>query len=679
MLVVGIVVSTGLGVFLLREGRENADQWSSIFGFFLNIASFLLTIYTMVGIRRGLATDQVRPDADYLENLATMVSEGYTAESSLRRLQDPDLLPVDWAPADRDLMDHPTNIWPGSNGHSPHLRPTTSILETYLQVPTGRLVVLGRPGAGKTVAALTFATESLAVRLAGEPVPVVLSLSTWDPESQDFRDWICGRLTELDPRLSELDRDGVPWARRLVDRRGILPVLDGLDELPTRLKAGVLRTLNAVLDRDEHIVLTSRTPQYRAGVQAGDVLTGAAVIELQPLRPDTLADYLPRTTKQGRTASAGTKWAPVLDNLRDRPDSPSSRSLAEVLSTPLMVWLARVQYSDTEADPARLLHREFREPRALRLHLLDGLVAAAYADPGRHRRLRVSAASAEQWLADLAALLDRRGSHNLRWWEMPDILAGRAVRVVLAATTAVLATVAATVVLGLRNGLERGLLLGALFGLIAGAAIWFIPWLHRRPAPAAVGSVRSTRSIRQVNGILVVALIPVAAISLSWLRVVDRADNMASVVAMLISVLAAVVAVPAPPERAVDPFRLLRADKASAIAQGCLIGMAAGILAGAGAWTVFPTGVALGVGAVLAISAGLVWAIVGSAWGRFLVAQVSWWATGRLPLGLMAFLADAHQRGILRQVGAAYQFRHESLQTHLATRQLPQRTQASPL
>jgi hypothetical protein len=32
----------------------------------------------------------------------------------------------------------------------------------------------------------------------------------------------------------------------------------------------------------------------------------------------------------------------------------------------------------------------------------------------------------------------------------------------------------------------------------------------------------------------------------------------------------------------------------------------------------------------------------------------------------MRFLADAHQRGVLRQAGAVYQFRHAELQRHLA-------------
>ena len=36
------------------------------------------------------------------------------------------------------------------------------------------------------------------------------------------------------------------------------------------------------------------------------------------------------------------------------------------------------------------------------------------------------------------------------------------------------------------------------------------------------------------------------------------------------------------------------------------------------------------------------------------------------PLHLMGFLDDAYRRGILRQVGGVYQFRHAHVQAHLA-------------
>jgi hypothetical protein len=42
-----------------------------------------------------------------------------------------------------------------------------------------------------------------------------------------------------------------------------------------------------------------------------------------------------------------------------------------------------------------------------------------------------------------------------------------------------------------------------------------------------------------------------------------------------------------------------------------------------------------------------------------------------LPWQVMRFLDDAHHRGVLRQVGAVYQFRHAQLQDRLASRPMP--------
>jgi hypothetical protein len=39
--------------------------------------------------------------------------------------------------------------------------------------------------------------------------------------------------------------------------------------------------------------------------------------------------------------------------------------------------------------------------------------------------------------------------------------------------------------------------------------------------------------------------------------------------------------------------------------------------------------------------------------------------TGRLPWPVMTFLRDAHRRGLLRQSGGVYQFRHARLQDQL--------------
>ncbi|GAA2632678.1 hypothetical protein [Streptomyces vastus] len=60
-------------------------------------------------------------------------------------------------------------------------------------------------------------------------------------------------------------------------------------------------------------------------------------------------------------------------------------------------------------------------------------------------------------------------------------------------------------------------------------------------------------------------------------------------------------------------------------------------------------------------------AFVLSAWGHLLTARLWLCPPGRLSWRLMAFLAEAHERGVLRQAGAVYQFRHARLQERLAS------------
>ena len=55
-------------------------------------------------------------------------------------------------------------------------------------------------------------------------------------------------------------------------------------------------------------------------------------------------------------------------------------------------------------------------------------------------------------------------------------------------------------------------------------------------------------------------------------------------------------------------------------------------------------------------------------WPWYGVARLSLALHHQPPWQLMGFLADAHRRGVLRQAGAVYQFRHMELQHRLATR-----------
>jgi hypothetical protein len=107
---------------------------------------------------------------------------------------------------------------------------------------------------------------------------------------------------------------------------------------------------------------------------------------------------------------------------------------------------------------------------------------------------------------------------------------------------------------------------------------------------------------------------------------------------------------------------------------GVLIGILAGLVTGIvmvavfGAAVAVGTGVGIAVGVLMAVLTGVVDCFAETAWPWYEIARIWLALRHRLPWALMGFLADAHTRGVLRQAGAVYQFRHIELQHRLATR-----------
>jgi len=113
-------------------------------------------------------------------------------------------------------------------------------------------------------------------------------------------------------------------------------------------------------------------------------------------------------------------------------------------------------------------------------------------------------------------------------------------------------------------------------------------------------------------------------------------------------------------------FGRLGCGRVAAVTYG-IAGGIAGLLATA--WQVSVGGP--GPGLAFGITFGLITVLMAAtpkAWGRFVICKVFLALRGRQPWRLMSFLDDAHRRGVLRQAGAVYQFRHIELQQRLALR-----------
>ncbi|MBU6530140.1 NACHT domain-containing protein [Streptomyces mayonensis] len=632
--------------------------------------------------------DDDAPLAAAERRLARSLLFRWRAEADAWDTTDPEPLPVRWTPSRRVAS---------SGEYVPVGSGADTIAGTFLRLrPRRRLVVLGSAGSGKTVLSVLLTLELLARRLTqGEedvPIPLVMSLESWDARRQSLTEWLIDRLRQDHPGLPPVD--GVHPARRLVLERRVLPVLDGLDELPGPRRAEVLDALNSGLGGAGDAVLVSRTAEYERLDREGKGLRHATVIESLPLRPGEVADYLRRARPPARAAV----WARLLRTLRDEPSAP----VAWALTSPLMVWLVRRTYEQHPADPGELADRaRFPTREAVEAHLLDRIVPAAFPprppEPGRlHPPRTWDAERADAWLSYLALLLSRREESELAWWRLytaplPRLLAGPA----LLATGILLSLVIRAGMSGYAEDSPLGDLSvttsvagGVVFAAVARSvtASWFGQRLAepRRSANPLlfVHALRSLDRHTRVGPLFRLAALaggPALVVVLLCLYVFVSPEPVLvwfSVGGVLPVLLMIVYAAPADTVDAATPNDLLRGEQGALVTTLTLIAPLIGAGAGAFFWLGGGSsgGWAAAVGAWAGASAVLV---LLSPWSRWVLAKCSLAATGRVPWSLMTFLTDARGAGLLQLSGGTYRFRNRRLQEHLAGRRARERGRAA--
>ncbi|MPY63128.1 NACHT domain-containing protein [Streptomyces spongiae] len=476
--------------------------------------------------------------AEAADELADAVRDRWQREEKRRRLTDPILLPVRWTTAAGNPMDHWENICGTPRGRTAAPLALDGDLEhiagTYRKIPSGRLVVLGEAGSGKTVLGLRLVLELLETRPPGAPVPEIFSLGSWDPRADSLENWLSSRLSRDTSGLATVTADGRTLATALVEKELILPVLDGFDEIADKLRAAALEQLS---ETTMPLVLTSRTAQYRSAVRNTRGLKRAAAVELTALGPDDAKDYLVRGSSRDVTRA----WEDVLAKLRDSPDDPAGANLRDVLATPLMVALALAVHgegaeagSDSDSGsgddskeaesqgaesqdaesqgagpkrgPETLLDtRLFRTRDDLEKHLLSSFIPSVYRRRPGDRHTAASPAwspeQAQRWLGYLADHLRQRHRPDLEWWKLGTSMslgARTAVISFLAGLSFMLTTAIGTIPVdliatshGLGFAIRRGVVVGVLHGLVGGVAFGYIYRLADRsdllkPSPVRV-------------------------------------------------------------------------------------------------------------------------------------------------------------------------------------------------
>ncbi|MEU2857580.1 NACHT domain-containing protein [Streptomyces mirabilis] len=744
-LVAGAVAAVGL-IFAKSANRGGGASAEHLLGVVGTAVGLVVGVASLWMSWLGYRADR-REHADSFglkamtDELALAVRTQWQAEARVRRLDEPYPLAVPWRPTRADLVE-PWDILVRTSTGAPADRAALSpawaggpeglagsdaeIVEVFTdRVPGRRLLILGEPGAGKTMMLVRLLLGLLPSREPGSPVPVIFPMASWDPDRRELDAWLAERLATDYPGLAApapAPAAGGPGqvtsrAHALLDQRLIIPLLDGFDELPPHTRAVALDAVNRALPPGTPLVLTSRTAEYRAAVDppagAGVPvrLTGAAGIELEAVDPEEAGAYLRRDAGGEGTPSA-ERWRPVLSLL------PTDTPVGRALCTPLMLFLARTIYNPRPGerpaafpDPAELCDTaRFPTAAAVRAQLFDGFIPAAYRPLPGHR-VRWTSRQALRTLTFLARHLedDLHGGADLAWWQLRLAVPETARRLLAAAALGAAMFLLTLLNFGLANlGRIADYRLGELLDPFTSAQsllwnwdgrwspLWeytvaaYLPagWLlshvfrlRERNTPA----VRARWSWNRRSLLLVLGTAILVGTVLKILFDQVAGISWGAMAALLCWLITSWSAAPADLTSVTSPQELLGQDRKAFwtfVRTGALIGLLAGLLLGA--WlgyvhwiewinlfgnvvtiAVFGCGIGFWSGLVLGLAA----ALHRTAWGDFTLSRLYLAARhpGALPRHLMTFLADAHQvRGVLRQVGPVYQFRHIDLQRRLA-------------
>jgi hypothetical protein len=626
--------------------------------------------------------------AEAADQLAAAVGAQWEAEAAVRSLNDPCPLPLRWVAADACLAGDwdilvslagsgASRVSPSSPGTwatgPDELAGGGNHLVTVLaQVPTGRLVVLGEPGAGKTTLMVRLVLDLLASRASGAPVPVLASLASWNPSEQDLHNWLADQLIIDHPALA-----AAPPNERRPDRITalhtaglILPILDGLDQIPEEVRGQAITQINDSLQPGDQLIMTCRTGPYRKALQPPDgaeITLQAAAIQLCPLDAADVCRYL---RDDADSASAPSRWDPVLATLGTK--APAGRALV----TPLMVDLARTIYNPRPGertaelrDPAEL--RRLRDRAAVEAHLLDTLILAAYQS---RPASRWDARHAERWLAFLARHLETTiGSPDLAWWQLAKAGPSASLKLTAGLTAALTAGVAAGLAATLTAGAVAGTAAGLLFGF-GGALGSALVARKENLRPSQPLGMRAVAVLAfELIAVIVTGIVMLIVFGHAW-GGLGRQLVLAVAFLTVLPLYSAYRRADVPGElaEAASPRAVLARDRRATLDTALVFGFAfvflPGLLAGIILAVLVGLVPAFVFGFAFPIFIGLYFSQTQAAWLSYALVR-GWLALHRrLPWSLMDFLADAHQRGILQQVGSLYQFRHVELQGRLATR-----------
>src|SRR3954447_15690789 len=201
-------------IVLSLNSPDGLRAAASVGGLVASLAPVVLGL--VVWARRpphvALATSTTEQMDAAQRQLASQVLTQWRDEIGVRQLDDPGPLAVRWRFTELPVADHAAHIAGKSPlrvrfGHGRRRSFTgrvdriADIAEEFRGLARRRMVILGEPGMGKTTLALLLLRELLEHAEPGDPAPVLVSMSDWDPHADTLHEWLTRRLADDYPML----------------------------------------------------------------------------------------------------------------------------------------------------------------------------------------------------------------------------------------------------------------------------------------------------------------------------------------------------------------------------------------------------------------------------------------------------------------------------------------------
>jgi hypothetical protein len=253
----------------------------------------------LIGLWKTFVSTSAAPGLDELTGqLAVAMRNQWTSAANDRRLLQPAPLPIRWCRSTEPVAGPATAATLTRTDHTPFdplpglARVTGSRLRrgtrrdlhrVYGGIASGRVLIIGGPGTGKSSAAVLLLLDALRFRDQATPadrsripIPVLFTVQDWNPATTPVDEWLAAKLTEI-PLFQ--GRRGIHHTGELLRAGRIAVFLDGLDEIPEPVRPRALQALSE--QAAFRLVVLIRTTELAAAAKQHG-LVGAIALNSNP-------------------------------------------------------------------------------------------------------------------------------------------------------------------------------------------------------------------------------------------------------------------------------------------------------------------------------------------------------------------------------------------------------------